>query len=49
MKKYIASFTNAQNECWDLVINANTYAEARKEARKAQREYGKLYSVRMVR
>lgn len=49
MKKYIASFQNGKDECWDLVINANSWKEANKEARSQQKEFGKLYSVRLKR
>lgn len=47
MKKYIASFQNTKGECWDLVINANNYKDALKDARRQQKEYGKLWSCRL--
>lgn len=49
MKKYIASFQNSKDECWDLIINANNYKDALKDARSQQKEMGKLYSVRLYR
>ena len=47
MKKYIASIQNTKGECWDLVINANNYKDALKDARRQQKEYGKLWSCRL--
>lgn len=49
MKKYIASYQNKKGECWDVVLNANDYEEARKEARLKQKEMGKLWSLRLQR
>ena len=49
MKKYIASYQNGKGECWDLIINATDYKAALKDARAHQKEYGKLYSVRLKR
>lgn len=48
MKKYIASYQDKKDQCWDLFINANNWKEAAKEARRQQKEYGKLYSVRLA-
>ena len=47
MKQYLVSYQNAKGECWDIIINANSYKEARKDARRMQKEMGKLYSVRL--
>lgn len=47
MKKYIASYQNAKGECWDMTFNANTYEEARRDARRQQKEMGKLWSLRL--
>lgn len=47
MKQYLASYQNAKGECWDIIINANNYEDARKDARRMQKEMGKLYSVRL--
>ena len=48
-KRYRASYVDKRGDCWDLVIEARNYEDARKDARRAQREYGKLWSLRMVR
>ena len=47
MKKYIASYQDKRGDCWALIINANSWKEASKDARTQQKEYGKLYSVRL--
>lgn len=48
MKKYIASYTNGRRECWDLVIFAKNWKEARREAVRYGREQRDiLYSVRL--
>lgn len=47
MKRFIASFQNAKGECWDSVIYSGCYKDALREARKMQKEMGKLYSVRL--
>lgn len=49
MKKYIANFTDTKGADWDLIINANSYKEALKDAREQQKEYGKLVSLRLKR
>ena len=49
MKKYIASYQNAKGECWDLIITANNYRDALKDARRQRGEHGKLWSCRLVR
>lgn len=46
-KNYIASFQNNKGECWDTTIKSNNYKEAMKEARRMQKEFGKLWSLRM--
>lgn len=47
MKKYIASYQNKEDECWDVVINASSWRKAHKIAKQYEAEYGKLYSVRL--
>ena len=48
MKKYIASYQNKKDECWDLVLFATDFLSARKTARKEAKNYGRLYSVRLA-
>lgn len=48
MKKYIASYQNGKDECWDMVILAENLRDDRKEARRAQKEMGRLWSVRRI-
>ena len=45
MKKYIAAYEGG----WSLGIFANNYKDALKNAREQQKEYGKLWSLRMER
>lgn len=47
MKQYIASYQNAKGECWDIIFNADTYKDARKDALRKQKEMGKLWSLRL--
>lgn len=48
-KEYIASYENGKGECWDVVILASNYKAANVDARHLQREYGKLWSLRLKR
>lgn len=47
-KKYIASYQNEKDECWDLIIFAHNIRDAKKEARSHQKTYGKLYRVKLM-
>jgi hypothetical protein len=47
MKHYTASYVNGKDECWDVILGAENWKAARKEARRHQKEYGKLRSVRV--
>ena len=47
MKQYIASYQNSKDECWDIIFNANSYKEARRDALLKQKEMGKLWSLRL--
>ena len=48
LKKYIASYTNGRQECWDLIIYAKNWKEANREAVRYGRENREiLYSVRL--
>lgn len=47
MKKYIASYTNGRRECWDVVIYAKNWKEARREGVRNEGGGGILYSVRL--
>lgn len=47
MKTYLASYENGKGECWDLSIKAENYKAALKDARHQQKEYGKLWSLRL--
>lgn len=49
MKQYIASYQDDKEKCWDLTIEAGSYGEARKTARRMQKETGRLWSLRMKR
>lgn len=49
MKTYIASYQNGKGECWDLHLNAENYKDALKDARRQQKDYGKLWSLRLKR
>lgn len=48
MSKYLASYQNSKEDCWDLEISASTYKDALKEARAHANEYGKLWALRRI-
>lgn len=48
MKSYIASYQDRKGECWDIILSANTWGDALKDARKMKKEYGDLYSLRLI-
>lgn len=47
MKRYIASFQSNRGSCWDMVIYAHNLAEAKREAKGLESEYGECWSVRL--
>ena len=47
-KKYIASYVDKHDKCWDLILNAYTWKEAKSDALRQQPTMGKLYSVRLL-
>ena len=46
-KKYIASYIDKSDRCCDVSISANSWREAHRDAWRMQKEFGKLYSVRL--
>lgn len=47
MRQYIASYQDGRERCWDIILKAENYEEARKEARRKQKEMGRLWSLRL--
>lgn len=45
---YIASYQNGKGECWDIYLIEPSWKHADKEARKLQKDFGKLWSVRRL-
>ena len=47
MKRFIASYQDGKGRCWDIIVYAENRKEAMKDARKEQKDYGRLYSLRI--